>query len=504
MIRSSTLKKRAGVVGEQGKKLGDQVRARALTARLQSSKIPERSAKVVDPLWAKAFAPLATGLGFTGGVYEVKSQPPQPSKDVTRLLDLADQVRSDGGAHDPVAQQRFINALPVLKDQGSLEATVLDRAAKLVGSKEGLTLTSPQSPGFSGAAIFIVRRNDEPVMVAKVTPHDALIDEVSTQKLLRAGGFDNLPDVFDLGKLEKPAGNNVAVELMSFASGQNIARESWWESLQGNSALAETTFRDIGAATARLHAVKTAPQMDVSKVEGMTRGRLSPEAFNAFMQGASLSDAVGQVPTAVSTAQNLGVGGIEWLRRVAAAPGVQGLNILDMPQLEAQHRELARRFIANPGEAAVAHGDFHTGQLALGEQVKMFDFELLAKNLNRDGSPLMSPAYDHASMLVNARYFGTYAGLSPRQMDAIETAYWDGYTKAGGQKPPQDTLDFFKLWRQTWVVSLFQDLGVAKPGGPDPAKVRQSMAQVLAELSAGIAQRSVGTAATPPVNASST
>jgi hypothetical protein len=268
---------RERLLNQQGN-LGE-TRSKAPTAEAREKlkgKVEEGRLRTVQQALKFKRLTMPESAPLTGAAQVFESVTPKTSEDVPRLLDLANLTRADGGKLEPVARQAFIDALPVLEDRGGLQQTLMARVTELVGSSDGLTLDSPQSPGFSGAAIFIVKQHGEPVMVAKVSPHDALLDEVSTQSMLRAGGFDNMPQVFAMAKLARPTETgNVAVEFMSFSKGENIAREAWWtKQKQQSPNVPVDVFRRIGEATAGLHQVKTAERVDPSKVDGMTRGRL--------------------------------------------------------------------------------------------------------------------------------------------------------------------------------------------------------------------------------------
>lgn len=119
---------------------------------------------------------------------------------------------------------------------------------------------------------------------------------------------------------------------------------------------------------------------------------------------------------------------------------------LDFARLGQRANELIDGFRANPGGAALVHGDAHAGNFFYGSDVgtTLIDTPNLHQSMNEGGHPIGVPARDFTHFHQRLASFGRQSGLSEDESARMQEMFRRSYQEAGGARMTKESLAFFR------------------------------------------------------------
>jgi aminoglycoside phosphotransferase (APT) family kinase protein/uncharacterized Zn-binding protein involved in type VI secretion len=351
----------------------------------------------------------APGAPSAGGGGGGSSAPPS----VRAASATAASSRTPGGLVDPAAVRSLASNAPALDTDGpgGVKAGIEKLAAESLGRNDLAVqqLAGGAGKGQSGAPVFLVRDSaGELVAIGKIFPAvDEMVRELSAMDRLSAAEFTSFKTPAPLGvAVGQVAGRQSGAMIMSVAPGLSlfdmIAQLPAPGSPERPAASAELTqaVRDSGSALAELHSRPANSGGPVNR------------EFLEFNHNLAKRE------TAAVAAHE----------RVLQQYGLNGAT------LKTRMDEVVAAALAEPGGAAVMHGDAHPGNIFWHPTagVTLIDTPHAHFSMDQAGGAIGTPARDYANMQQRISHFGAEAGLSRAEIDNLQANFADAYASAGG------------------------------------------------------------------------
>jgi aminoglycoside phosphotransferase (APT) family kinase protein len=354
-------------------------------------------------------------------------------------------TRTPTGDVDPDALQRLMGSLPVVPREKS-KMTQFARDA--VNAKGNVTLV-PVGGGFSGAPVL---------------------------RILDAG--NTLLGVLKLF----PSKEQFAMELSS------LARLGRVRIVRGRAVYARGVARSSRRRDAYGMVVSSAaPGRDV---EGMMRETgatpTGPERRQKFRKLSTAVAAIGRTLARLHTVSPGSGGAVasafvqrhidEMLGRKSQLPALRAQLAsvgIDVAELQSRIDTLVARFRANPGRAALVHGDAHPGNYFYNPAtgVTIIDTTTLHFSIDARGRPIGAPSRDIAYFTQQVAHYSVTLKLTPTEVAALQTVFRRAYTAAGGVGTTAESDAFFRARPSLgWLMRAMNQLRTGGPGSIDSAQ----------------------------------
>jgi hypothetical protein len=346
----------------------------------------------------------------------------------------ASETRTPTGGVDPDALTRLMDSLPIVP---RVEPALLRFARNVVNARGDITF-DPVGGGFSGAPVLrIIDATNRFVGVLKIFPDKA---EFASE----------LSALARLGRVRIVGGRAV--------SAIGVAR----------------TSRRPGAAG--LVVSTAAPGTSAEKMMEQTGATpTGPERQRKFRELRAAVAGIGRVLAGLHTVP-AGSGGAvasAFMRRhiddmldrrgklTVLRPQLAGVGI-DVAELQSRIDALVAGFRANPGGAALAHGDAHPGNYFYepGTGVTIIDTATLHFSIDARGRPIGAPSRDVAVFAQQVAHYSVSLKLTPAEVATLQADFRRAYAAAGGGTSTTAAADAFFRARASlgWLMRAMNDL----------------------------------------------
>jgi aminoglycoside phosphotransferase (APT) family kinase protein len=354
-------------------------------------------------------------------------------------------TRTPTGDVDPDALQRLMSSLPVVPRS---QAAMTRFARRAVNATGDVTL-APVGGGFSGAPVLrILDARNTLLGVLKVFPdREQFAMELSALASLGRVRIVGGRAVAALGVAKSTAGPRPAGMVVSSAApGRDV-----------EGMMAETGATPVGPERRRKF------QELREAVEGIGRTLAGLHTVPAGSGGA-VADAFVQRHLA------------DVLDRRAALPALRGELAgvgIDVTELQSRIDALVAGFRANPGGAALVHGDSHPGNYFFDPStgVTIIDTTTLHFSVDGRGRPTGAPSRDVANFAQQLAHYSVNLKLTPSEVTVLQAVFRRAYRAGGGTGTTPEADAFFRARASLgWLMRAMQRLRTAGPGSLDSAQ----------------------------------
>jgi aminoglycoside phosphotransferase (APT) family kinase protein len=146
---------------------------------------------------------------------------------------------------------------------------------------------------------------------------------------------------------------------------------------------------------------------------------------------------------------------------------------IDVAELQSRIDTLVARFRANPGRAALVHGDAHPGNYFYNPAtgVTIIDTTTLHFSIDARGRPIGAPSRDIAYFTQQVAHYSVTLKLTPTEVAALQTVFRRAYTAAGGVGTTAEADAFFRARPSLgWLMRAMNQLRTGGPGSIDSAQ----------------------------------
>ncbi|MGK3207312.1 phosphotransferase [Amycolatopsis sp. MEPSY49] len=330
-----------------------------------------------------------------------------PAESVEVARRAARSTRTDTGDVAPGAVANLLRKLPSLPDDSpasirALVATVVDGDVVLepVGGHDGRARTT--------RPVYRVTVDGEPAGYVKIVPDGAeFAQELSAADRLGQAELTafGVPDVLAVASVPGPEGTRRGALFTAAAPGVSV----------------DALLRRVPLAWDRDRAMDDLRRAVTGVAEGMAelhRGG-DRQASPAYL-----------APHAAAIREHLA-------ELAARRPLLEELGV-DIDGIQAALETTLARAAADPGPAALVHGDAHLGNFLWDADagVSMIDAPTLHQSMNAAGDPIGSPARDVSLFTQRIGHFGREFGLTPQDIGLLRQDFADAYARGGGPVVP--------------------------------------------------------------------
>ncbi|WP_204070102.1 phosphotransferase, partial [Sphaerisporangium krabiense] len=347
-------------------------------------------------------------------------------------------TRTGTGGVEPDALGRLMESLPVVP---RVEPAMRRFARQVVNAAGDITL-APVGGGFSGAPVLrILDAGNTLLGVLKIFPNrEEFAMELSALARLGRVRIVDGRAVYALGVArtsKKPGAAGMVV--LSPASGKDV----------------EGMMRETGATPAgperrrqlgQLHAAVAGIARTLARLHNAPTG--SGGAVAPAFMGRHIDDMLRR------RSQLTG------LRTELARVGI------DVAELQSRIDTLVAGFRANPGGAALVHGDSHPGNYFYNPAtgVTMIDTTTLHFSIDARGRPMGAPSRDVANFAQQVAHYSVNLKLTPPEIAELQDVFRQAYAGTGGASTTPEADAFFRARTSLgWLMRAMNDL---RTGGP--------------------------------------
>jgi hypothetical protein len=301
--------------------------------------------------------------------------------------------------------------------------------------------------GHSGADVWMVEDLEgEGRAVAKMfsVPAQGNRDHRAIQRLHKdtfphLGVVDSL--IFGQGRTDE--GRRVAVLVMSVAPGES------------NHAILKAIGMERGAK--RVEALAYAEQAVASGARALADLHTVPAGSGGPVPHTYVEESISYL--------------METAQRLVPMKGLLSRH-LDIGSLLSNLMTLGDGYRANPGGAALVHGDAHPGNLHYDPicGTTVIDTPNLPFSMDAQGNPIGSPARDYTAYIMKIRSFGLRSHLTSAEIERLQGAAQLAYREGGGPALTSDSVAFFRA--RVVIADLAREASTLQTGGAD---VRRSV-----------------------------
>jgi len=360
----------------------------------------------------------------------------------------ASATRTPTGGVDPDALRRLMDSLPVVP-QAEPEMRAFARHA--VNAAGDVTLV-PVGGGFSGAPVLrILDARNTLLGVLKVFPDTA-------QFAMELSALARLGRVRIVGGRAVSALGVARTSTSPGAAGMVVSTAAAGRDVEGM--MRETGATPAGPERRRMFRALSAAVASI----GHTLAKLhtTPAGSGGAVADAFLKRHIDDMLDRKSQ--------LTGLRTQLGSVGI------DVSALRSRIDTLVAGFRANPGGAALVHGDSHPGNYFYdpGTGVTIIDTTTLHFSIDAHGRPIGAPSRDIANFTQQVAHYSVTLKLTPTEVASLQATFRRAYSVSGGAGTTAEADAFFRARASLgWLMRAMNQLRAGGPGSLDSAQLSQ-------------------------------